>query len=168
MAMSKRRRSGKAPFGKSDLSLLNRPIQFIQAEHLRHRELCLAVEELADAERFDEKLAEVKEKASRVWRTQLVQHLTVVAAATGAPSDDEKLRAEIVANHGRYARLSANDSDLHTLANGNESSPPTRQASSGTTVAPQDLGAWLLLPLILLAACGRAPTPAEPTASPDR
>lgn len=75
-----------------------------------------------------------------------------LALLHAAPSDDEKLRAEIVANHGRYARLSANDSDLHTLANGNESSPPTRQASSGTTSSPRDLGPWLLVPLVLLAA----------------
>ncbi len=47
---------------------------------------------------LDEKLTEVKEKASRVWRTQLLQHLTVVAAATGAPTDDEKAAMLEIAN----------------------------------------------------------------------
>jgi hypothetical protein len=36
---------------------------------------------------LDEKLPEIKEKTTRIWRTQLMQHLTVVAAADGHVSD---------------------------------------------------------------------------------
>lgn len=40
------------------------------------------------AKELDDKLTQAKEKASRVWRQQLVQHLTVVAAASGDVDDD--------------------------------------------------------------------------------
>jgi len=42
------------------------------------------------AKELDEKLNEAKDKASRVWRDQLVQHLTVVVAADGAASQRER------------------------------------------------------------------------------
>lgn len=48
-----RRRDPKAPFGKCDHRLLKSPIDFIHAEHMRHRELCQAAEEVALAETFD-------------------------------------------------------------------------------------------------------------------
>lgn len=57
MASRKHKRSMRAPFGRSDAGLLSRPLDYIQAEHLRHRELCRAAEELADSEPFDALLA---------------------------------------------------------------------------------------------------------------
>lgn len=58
MVTRKRKRSARAPFGRSDVGLLSRPLDYIQAEHLRHRELCRAVEELAESEPFDATLAQ--------------------------------------------------------------------------------------------------------------
>ncbi len=40
-------------FGALDPKLLCDPLAFIQSEHLRHRELCRAAEELADATAYD-------------------------------------------------------------------------------------------------------------------
>lgn len=57
MAQPRRRREGAAPFGRSELKLLSQPLEFIHVEHLRHRELCQAAEELADADAFDDQLA---------------------------------------------------------------------------------------------------------------
>ena len=48
-------------------------------------------DQLVLAKELDEKLNEAKAKASRVWRIQLVQHLTVIAAADGAPTEAERL-----------------------------------------------------------------------------
>lgn len=53
---------------------------------------------------LDEKLHQVREKTSRVWRQQLVQHLTVVAAADGHVAP-----AERAAMHELATRL-----DVHT------------------------------------------------------
>jgi len=58
MVAHKRKRSARAPFGRSDVALLSRPLDYIQAEHLRHRELCRAVEELAELDPFDATLAQ--------------------------------------------------------------------------------------------------------------
>ncbi|MCB1511615.1 MAG: hemerythrin domain-containing protein [Hyphomicrobiaceae bacterium] len=55
--MATAKRSRTAPFGRNDASLLSRPLEYIQAEHLRHRELCLAAEELAEGATLDEPLA---------------------------------------------------------------------------------------------------------------
>jgi hemerythrin-like domain-containing protein len=57
MATRKRKREAQSPFGSSDVALLSRPLDYIQAEHLRHRELCHAAEELAEAVPFDVPLA---------------------------------------------------------------------------------------------------------------
>jgi hemerythrin-like domain-containing protein len=57
MATRERRHGPRAPFGRSEPGLLKRPLDFIQAEHLRHRQLCRAVEELADPKPFDAMLA---------------------------------------------------------------------------------------------------------------
>lgn len=43
------KRDAAAPFGRSDTRMLSTPLDFIQSEHLRHRELCRAVEELAES-----------------------------------------------------------------------------------------------------------------------
>jgi hemerythrin-like domain-containing protein len=43
--------------GRSDPRLISRPLDFIHAEHLRHRELCRIAEELADATDLDHPLA---------------------------------------------------------------------------------------------------------------
>jgi Zn-dependent protease with chaperone function len=67
------------------------------------------------AKELDEKLNEVKEKASAVWRAQLLQHLTVVAAATGAATDAEKnAMYEIAERLGVDAAVV--DLTLHTAA----------------------------------------------------
>jgi len=42
------------------------------------------------AKELDEKLSEVKDKASRIWRLQLLQHVTVVATADGRATDAER------------------------------------------------------------------------------
>lgn len=55
MAMARRGR--RAPFGRRDESLLARPLDYIQAENLRHRELCLAAERLAEHDTLDVPLA---------------------------------------------------------------------------------------------------------------
>lgn len=56
MAMASRGR--RAPFGRRDESLLTRPLDYIQAEHQRHRELCLAAEQLAEGETLNVSLAQ--------------------------------------------------------------------------------------------------------------
>jgi hemerythrin-like domain-containing protein len=53
-----RRRDPAAPFGRCEPKLLSRPLEFIHVEHLRHRELCQAAEDLAEAETLDRRLAE--------------------------------------------------------------------------------------------------------------
>jgi hemerythrin-like domain-containing protein len=57
MTQARRRRDAASPFGKSELKLLSQPLDFIHVEHLRHRELCRAAEELADTAEFDRPLA---------------------------------------------------------------------------------------------------------------
>jgi uncharacterized membrane protein YebE (DUF533 family) len=47
-------------------------------------------EQVLLAEELDKKLDEAKEKVSRVWREQVVQHLTVVAAADGVTTTQER------------------------------------------------------------------------------
>jgi Zn-dependent protease with chaperone function len=42
------------------------------------------------AKELDEKLTAVKEKASRLWRSQLLQHVTVIVAADGHVADHER------------------------------------------------------------------------------
>ncbi|MCL4766548.1 MAG: hemerythrin domain-containing protein [Hyphomicrobiaceae bacterium] len=44
---------GAGRFGALDPKLLSDPLAFIHAEHLRHRELCRAAEELADSAAYD-------------------------------------------------------------------------------------------------------------------
>jgi hemerythrin-like domain-containing protein len=51
-------RTARSPFGASDLKLLATPLDFIQSEHLRHRQLCAAAEQLASAEHFDPEMGQ--------------------------------------------------------------------------------------------------------------
>ncbi len=54
---SGRQRSIRKPFGTSRLELLRTPLDFIHAEHLRHREVCRAAEDIATAKAFDSRMA---------------------------------------------------------------------------------------------------------------
>lgn len=58
MAEVRRRRDTASPFGMSELKLLSQPLDFIHVEHLRHRELCQAAEEIAETAAFDGTLAQ--------------------------------------------------------------------------------------------------------------
>lgn len=63
-------------------------------------------EQAALTTELDDKLDQVKEKASRVWRLQLVQHLTVVIAADGTVTSDERSAMhEIAARLGIDGRV---------------------------------------------------------------
>ncbi len=64
---------------------------------------------------LDEKLKQAKDKTSRVWRQQLVQHLTVVAAATGDVDEDTKSAMHEIAERLGIAN-SVVDSTLRSAA----------------------------------------------------
>lgn len=53
-----RRRAKKSRFGALSKALVTNPIGYIRADHQRQRDLCRAVEELADAETLNEREAE--------------------------------------------------------------------------------------------------------------
>lgn len=129
MAQSPRRRDASAPFGRSEPRLLAQPLDYIHLEHLRHREVCQAAEELAETDQLDRKLASAvmtflltdmalhvideEEDLFPVLRRRLKpsdEAGRIIGLLSGEHAADERLSQEIAA--GLRAALDADESAL--------------------------------------------------------